>query len=188
MSKWASRPFDWLNRSEFWKNYRWASDLNIRKFQSKIPSKMAPVFFSKSDDFGTKSNRKEDFKMLQTQKEGYQTIYMPSPANFAKDDKDSLHGTWKNTSGISEKHEGKTIFIWISWIIQMIFSIRKFPKTSMVIFANFLSQFGQGLHGFPIDLENIPAKFQISEKNGWKKEWPSCCFRLWRKKGFWPLK
>ena len=40
----------------------------------------------------------------------------------------------------------------------MIFSIRKFPKSSMVIF-------GQGLHGFPIDLENIPAKFQISEKN-----------------------
>ena len=64
---------------------------------------MAPVFFSKSDDFGTKSNRKEDFKMLQTQKEGYQTICMPSPANFAKDDKESLHGTWKNTSGISEK-------------------------------------------------------------------------------------
>ena len=48
----------------------------------------APDFFSKSDDFGTKYHLKEDFKMLKTQKGGYRTIYMPSPADFAKDDKD----------------------------------------------------------------------------------------------------
>ena len=48
----------------------------------------APDFFSKSDNFGTKYHLKEDFKMLKTQKGGYRTIYMPSPADFAKDDKD----------------------------------------------------------------------------------------------------
>ena len=40
-------------------------------------------------------------------------------------------------------------------------SIRKFPKTSMVIFVNFFRGFGQGLHGF---LPEILKKYQRNLK------------------------
>ena len=64
------------------------------KAETMAETKMARMTFSsKSDDFSTKYHLKEDFKMFQIQRGGYQTIYMPSPADFAKDDKDSLHGT-----------------------------------------------------------------------------------------------